>query len=502
MDQFYYLSVGPSQSLRGEVLFADKYGRISDEQVLINPIANVIGTIAIVFHLPLTVSFNIFTILSSLALAFCFLFFVKQFTDNVFIQYTALTIYCFSGGFDFYFKLFRWCGIDALDDSMPEANMFMAMVGEYYLPLANALFILVLTKLYRILFKGDLQIWVCGMLLFALGAVYIYGLVSAVLIISIIVIIEGLRNGDLKSNIIILTKLAMWCLPIALYYTWVLVHFPSIKDSGWYSFPPFPALLSTFGFAFCFLVIGLFIKQYKIIKKELFLMMWIVIVVVLIYMPQHVLPVQIQWLIGLGAPLAVLFATSIEAIFNKTASVIKNPKHVISFKHIVIIFLIICCSMTNIKFYIRQFEILSTRTFPYYLHTELYDGIQWSTQRISPKKKVLLSHKMGAIFSSFTGCAVYCNVGPETETTIVQKNTDLLLSYFKANQIDSANDLLNKETIDYIFLDQTLGGVNFSKLRLVMKKNYKECYANHEVSIFDIKANTISRLETNSISTF
>ena len=486
--QFYYMSVGPAQVLRGEYLFADKYERISREQVIINPIGNIIGWIAIGTGLTLPMAFFLYCLFAAIVLVFAFLYLAKQFFADYFLQIIALLIYCFTAGFDFYFHLFNIWIADAVDDSIPEANMFISLSGEYYLPMANALFIAALATSYRIFFKSENRIWLCGLFLFLLGTIYIYGLISAVFILSISALSQGIKEKKIADTLVKLTKLSLFCLPVVGYYIWLIIHFPNIADSGWYPFPSFLAIISTFGFGFLFTLIGFLVKDRKAIAKEFYLLLWIVMTLFLIYLPQPFLPIQIQLLIGLGAPLSILFSSTLNtALARVHAWFPKISGRLFSFfKTGFILCLIVCSSMTNVKFYINQFANIQKKAFPYYLNRDVYKAMEWSAKNISDKKLVIVSRQLGFLFSSITACNVYCGVGSDREVTKESKNIKLIFDDFKNDKPEEAKALVKITKADYLFLDKTLTKGDYEQLRDTIAANFKTCFCNSEVLIVQL----------------
>ncbi|MES2621888.1 MAG: hypothetical protein V4615_13645 [Bacteroidota bacterium] len=489
IEQFYYFSEGPSQAIRGHLLFTDKYGRLPAADILINPIGNIIGLISQVTGTSLSIAFNIFRIASSLLLIFSFYFLAKQIITSSFTLLVAIILYCFSAGFDSIFHLFNFSLIDAVDDSMPEANMFISMSGEYYLPLANALFILTLSFAYKLIYKKQKQMLLCGLSLLTLGAVYVYGLVTAVIIISIAALYTGYSEKQTKRAIIIISKLLLFCLPIVGYYLWLVFRFPSIDDEGWFSFPNFWALISTFGFAFLFVTLGLFLKSRRKISDETFLLLWVAITLILVYLPQPFLPIQIQILIGLGAPLSIMFTTSLETIsklaFQKITALSKNARNVLS--GMFIFSIAVLSASTNFSFYTQQFSDLQKHVLPWYIDSEVYNAMEWSAQNISEKKLVITSRKLGFIFSSVTACPVYTGVARFREKTLEQKDTEKALKLLKANRVEEASQLFSETEADYIFLDKSLSGADFQKFTTLLKTIYVERFNNPEVSIFQLK---------------
>lgn len=491
-EQHYYMSVGPSQALKGHILFADKYSRVPYRDFFLNPIANIIGVISLSLKIPLPLAFNIFRIIASIFLIYSIYLLSQQFTKNKKTQFFSVIIFCFSAGFNYYFNVVSFPGIDAIDDSIPEVNAFIAMSGEYYLPLANALFILSLTYAYRIFHKNEDKTWACGISLLLLGAIYIYGLVSAVAIIGFWGIINGFKDKEIVPPIKIFIKLALFCLPIVAYYFWLIIQFPSIDESGWYPPPSFGVTLCSFGFSIMFTLLGILLKGKDWNKNEFFLLLWISLTLCFIYLPQKLLAIQIQLFIGIGAPLAVLFASSLEAIQSTIIRVSKlgatSALRVIT--AIATTAIVIFSSATNINFYANQFSALRAHKFPFYMDRPLYKSMDWISQHISENKTIIVSRKLGFILSSVTACNVYCGVGSDTEITNEQKNTDTLLVYIRDKKQNQIQRKLKEINADYLFLDKSLAKDEFETMRLTLSINYNQVFENQAVSLFYVKEPT------------
>lgn len=490
IEQFYYLSIGPSQAAKGHVLFTDKYGRLPDEDVLLNPIANIIGIISAFSGTSLPIAFNIFRVFSSLLLVISFYYLSRQFIASRQTLLISIIIYCFSGGFDFWFNLLHLSSIDAVDDSFPEANIFIAICGEYYLPVANALFITALASAYGLFYRKENKLLLCGISLFLLGAVYVYGLVTAGAILTVGAFCSGYSQKRLGTNIIKLLKLAIFCLPVAAYYVWLIVYrFPSIDDEGWFSFPGLLSFVSTYGFAFLFTVIGFLIKDRLEIIREGYLLMWIIITLVLIYLPQAILPIQIQMLIGLSAPLSIMFATSLAKLgkFISVKVLAKNKQLASILISGISCIVILISSATNIKFYINQYATLDRHEIPSYLKSKVYDAIKWSSVNMDQRNLVIISNKLGFIFSAMTSSKVYMSIVPLHQETAEKQAIERALILVLKSRLEEAKNEFQKTDADYLFLDKLLVSKNFEQMRKSLKECYSETFANEEVSIYKLK---------------
>ncbi len=476
-EQFYYLSIGASQALDGSLLFADRFGRIPNEEALLNPIANFIALVVKLTGVSLPVAFHIHRICSSLLAILSLYFLSKQFIKERTGQFLSVVVYSLVAGFDGWSSYLPLVGMDPFDNSVPEANVFIGMSGEYYLPLANALFIFSLTLAYRYLFQNEKTLIWCGVSLFTLGAVYIYGLVPAVVIISVIALAKGVHEKLCRRYMLFLIYLALFCLPVVLYYVWLLLRFEGIDEGGWYAFPPFTALMASFGFGFGIALLGIFVKSRKHLTSEFFLMAWVFITVILLVLPQNMLSIQYQMLIGLGAPLAISLTNTLISIADR-------------FRHSKVVLICIGLlfigigSKTNLAFYTHQFKEIRQNKLPYYIDQSAYTALQWCAGHVPQNEPVIVSRRMALLYAYSTGGCVYW--GPEdinyqiSEDKVVKRALDLL----QRNQPVEALSVFCATNAKYLFLDDTLGKEKKALFRQSLASVASVVYENNSVTIF------------------
>jgi hypothetical protein len=477
-EQFYYLSVGASQVYSNSFLFAERYGRIADENVFLNPIANVLRLFASLTNWPLTIVFNLFILCSSVLLNIAFLQLAKQFIANNWVRFWALVFYCIVaglGGIANFLKL----PFDPFDDSVPEANVFMAMSGEYYLPLANALFILSLTYVYRLFIKEEKTLWRCGLSLFALGTVYIYGLILAVTITTCIGVWAIYKKPSKWMALKNLIALALFCAPVVAYYMWLLLHLPGIDDEGWYNFPPFSSLLFTFAFGLFLTAMGFATKPIKLLRGESFLYLWILVTILLVSIPQNFLPIQYQLLIGLGAPLAILSVNTLARVLNilTVGDAVFN---------LLMLGVVLVCSTTSLLFYSERFSELNKGDLPYYIDKDLHEAILWCKNNIPQNQPVMVSRKLAFIYSGYTGGRVYCGIAPIHEKTKEDKNIDYGMQLIETGKADKALNYFRKLNIHYIFFDETLNNMGRIQKIKALEPFAHVLFTNRHVTVLSI----------------
>ncbi len=486
-DTYYYLALGPAQAVKGKILFKDLLGRVGDEDIFINPIGNMIGLISLVTGASVSASFNIFRIITSLFLVLCFAFLARQFISNAFTRAVAILVFAFGAGFDFIFRLLHISVIDSVDDSIPEANMFIAMSGEYYIPLANALFILALVFAYQTFFKKQPKVIHTGITLLALGAVYVYGMIAASIIVAVIVLynawlkneaVESFRKGGL---------IALFCIPIVAYYLWLIYKIPEDNlNDDWIIFP-FLGYAFSFGFIFLFAVIRIITHlKYLNSSGEVFLSLWMISTFILVSIPIEILPFQLQMIIGAGAPLSILGCLAIEDTWVRIKNRISRKSASNALKYIALGIFLIVISSTNIRFYIQQFIDLKKTSFPHYIDTDVSEAIDWCKKYIHEDKQVLVSRHMAKLFTGFSGCSVYYGIAPNEVITPQQKFIDNVFAEIETGDAGKMRSAFKAQNISYIFLDKTLIPGNYEDAIEFLNKNFKVLFKNNSAVIYEV----------------
>ncbi len=238
-EAYYYLALGPAQAVKGTFLFKDPLGRAGNQKIFFNPIGHAIGAISSIAHVSISDAFIVFRIISSVFLLLCFAFLARQFISSPFTLAAAIFVFAFGAGFGYVFEILGISSVDPIDDAVPEINMFISMCGEYYLPLANALFILTLAYAYQTLFKKRPKTIQTGIALFVLGTIYVYGMVAASIIIVVSSVIEASIGNERKAPIMRAIKICLFCVPVVAYYP------PALAQASACAFHPIASAISS-----------------------------------------------------------------------------------------------------------------------------------------------------------------------------------------------------------------------------------------------------------------
>jgi hypothetical protein len=364
------------------------------------------------------------------------------------------------------------------------------MFGEYYYPLANALFILTLSFAYQWIFLRKAKIWQTGVLLLLLSASYIYGMVTAVIIILLCVLFLGFKQKRLFLLMKQATFVFLFCAPVIIYYVWLLSQYPEINDSSWYSTPPFTTIFCTMGLVLVFSVLRLGFRWRFLKNEDTFLAIWAVASLALIYIPGFIASFHLMLLIGIKAPLCIMAVLFLRDCINFITKKIKLPLEKRSLQHTagsaIFLTFILISALTNIHFYIQQLYELRARSEPYYIEKPIYDAMAWCSVNISPEKLVVTNKKLAFLFSGITACRVYSAVASFDKNTEHDKQMDKLLKAMLANNQFEAGSVLKSMNANYFFLENSMTTKEFESLRTFFKRNYKEIFSNAQVSVIQL----------------
>ncbi len=482
-DTYAYLALGPAQAIKGHWLFKDPFGRTGDNHIFINPIGNIIGITGMITNSSLSVSFNIFRILSSVVLILCFFSLAKQFIKTPFTLYLSLFIYAFGAGFGYLsnamgisLKVFN--NVDFIGDAMPEANMFISMCGEYYLPLANALFVLVLSFAYQIFFQEQPKTVKAGLGMFALGFIYIYGMIAAMAIIAVCAMLTAFIN---KSWLLVIKKMMLvflFCVPAIVYYLWLLTRIPQEHlDADWFPSPSVFNYFMTFGLVLILAIFRIVSHHTHMIRSgEFFLAVWILSTFILVYLP---VPFQLQMIIGIGAPLGILSSLMIEDIWKKMKEKIQKTSvyKTLGYSGLVSLLILICSS--NIHFYINQFTRLQERSSLHYISDGIAEAFEWSKSNIPEDEAVLVPRSLTAAYAAFSGCSAYG--GPDYELAPHQQLIYNLLAELDSVGPETLKTGFSERKISYLFLSEP----SENELQ-TLNRLFKTVYKNDNAAIYKL----------------
>lgn len=461
-EQFYYLSVSATQSLKdGSWLFSDKYNRVEATGVFVNPIGNFIYLIATLLPFSLAQAFSLYVLMSSALLLWSYIQLSKCFVKSVKLQILGLCLYVFGSGIGYLSEQFA-LHIHSIDLSAPALNMFLAMQGEFYHPVANALLLICLRFTYEVLHKQQPHYLKLTLSVFALGWIYIYALVLYITIAFIYLIYIYLQRSKCNSITVNFTATVVVAtlLPLC-YYVWLAFRVIGTNDDNWVYVPDIETIFGTYFFAiipalaFVLLAIVLGKKQYAL------LFIWFITTLALLYLPFNLIPFNFQMLTGFGAVCSICAVLLYEKIFNKVRGL--SVFSTLSKLHLFTLFILLYITLfstSNAYLYLQQLHSIKNNDKPYFITKNIYDGFTWSYKNLKSSDNILIDNDWSLYFAGISGCNVYSQLKPDDVITTPIMDYRLSEQYLKNCSMDSLSRLAKEKNVQY--------GVYF--------KNYKQTY--------------------------
>lgn len=404
-DAFYYLALGPAEMTDEQKLFGeDKFIRAKGD-LFINPIGNLIAFIADALAISNVEAFLIFRLLAAVLLLLSFYTLTTLFLKTWLARILATALYLFGAGYS-------GC-INSLGCSWtlsaPEMNMFVAMIGEYYIPLANALFVGCAYVLIRFLQSSQrFLIPVLALLAFLLAAVYIYGILVFLLLSAFLTAYHYWKNKSTDTIIVFITAV-LGALPIIVYYTWLfLFHMDdAARNEGWIQGP---MLSETFLTYLWFLLPILLLLPFLYCQsrktgwtKLVPLLIWLIFTIILTLIPPPFLPFQVQAHIGITAPMSVLLFMTLEQKLLFQGRLTTKKFVAIAFS----VLLLATAIWPNITFYKTILHNLYERSLPEFVEKDAFKVMKWVTKNVGQDAIVVTHDNRARMFAGITGCKVF-----------------------------------------------------------------------------------------------
>jgi hypothetical protein len=484
-EAFYYMAVGPAQSGRGKVIVRDRFMRAPDRDFFFNPIGNIIGFFSKLFQITIPQAFLLFRMLAAVVLLLAFYFFSGLFFQSIALRIMSTALYIFGSGLGV-----QNIGIhiDGVDASIPEMNMFISIIGEYYIPLANALFLLAFWSFYRLLQGFNDKPIILGFLLCSLGAIYIYGLLIAFYLMASV--IAWLFFKERALPILLIKKIAVasiFALPIISYYAWLYLIFNNAaKEDGWFPGPDIFSAIAAYGHAFLPSVVGflIFRKKWLSIEGIPILIIWVIAILAITRINPPYFPFQVQAYIGLGAPLSILAVRFYHDIVYCLK--LHSRKMLLAICGVLIE---VIAAGTNSAFYFDYLKMLDRRTYPVFIPRNEYVAAEWINEQINMDARFIVEASRARVLAGLTGVNVFFNVyegnGPEAipiQAFIEEWSTDI--------DVVSAEDLtkqMKEFGATHLFIESEFQAkfLNQEKLQKLLS-TFNVLYAENDVYVLAV----------------
>ncbi len=436
-DSFYYMALGPAEMADGQkILGEDKFMR-AEGDLFINPIGNLIAFLAYMLSISNTDAFLIFRMLAATLLLISFHCLTTLFIESPVARIFSVVLFLFGAG---YHGCVNGMGC-SWTLSAPEMNMFVAMIGEYYIPLANALFILYMYSLIRFLRTGaKWLLQAMGVLMLLSGAVYIYGMLASLLISFAVSVYHYFKDNRFDAIAAFLFSL-IGSLPPILYYSWLfLFHMDdAARNDGWVIGPSPSETFLTYIWVLVpamFFPLALRLSGGAEWRRYAPLLIWVAVTLTLTLIPPPVMPFQVQAHIGLTAPLTIMASASLLGIGLSGLSSGRFKR----FIPLICSFLVLAlAAWPNVYFYRNVLARLHQQEFPEFVNRDAMNVMNWAEEHVPQESVVVVGDELARMFAGISGCRVfYRNPMPgqvTSESEAIKFWSDQLLMGLCSNEL-------------------------------------------------------------------
>lgn len=426
------------QAKEGEIFFTNKFTHEDVPALIFNPYHLLIGNLSRFSGLDILVWYHLFNIL----LIFGFLLYLYRFiTEFISDKRTRLYAFLFAGlgsGFGFIWyqskQLFnKW--IVSADLWVTDMNIFGSF-GHPHFTLATLLMLAVFLHGYRAIEKTSRKDAIySGLYGLLLGFVHIFDVVTVAVVLAGWYAYRSIQEKkyDLPT-FFNLSIIGILISPSVLYYLWILLFNPTYAE--WNALnqtvtPNLPALLSGFGLLIIFAVIQI----YKERKKLSLFSVWMILNLILVYLPINV---QRRFLLGIGIPLAILSAQAYIVILKPYLI----SKKVFLVARAIIIALVFGTTLHNVIYDIATLhegevdEYSNTK----YLSRAEYEALEWIENNIQDEAVIIAPLRIGNHIPANTNNRVY--LGHWAQTIRFEEKQRNIKEYYAQESDDVEGDLV------------------------------------------------------------
>jgi hypothetical protein len=402
-DQAFYLGWGPKQAESGHLLFEDKYNGHAERRLVFNPLWLAMGWAARLSGSSVLAVFHVERVLFSGALLLAAYRLISDFLPPLRWRLAALLLLALCSGFGALVVPFREWGSPRGIFAVPpetwtpdlwvvESNVFLTMLWEVVLPCATFLFFVALRSLYRLLFQNAGSALGTGLVTLLLASVYPYAAVSVYSILAALVALRAAEGASLLRGLREGAIVVAVSAPMVAYDAYLVLTDPRLTtgQAGYASPGPLRYLVG-FGVLSLLAPVGAYLLSRARAPHRRFLFVWVAVTLVQIYVPRSLVPFQMQLILGVQLPLAILAARALAAGAESLRGTrLGRPLRVAAGAALV---LLVCALSTFTSAYhlVNVFKSLHLRTLPEYIDAELARAIEWMAKNTDESAVVLSS---------------------------------------------------------------------------------------------------------------
>ncbi len=481
------------QIKQGNFLLDNLFTNETEQIKLFNPFWLIIGLIAKIFKFSTFFAYQLFRII----LIPIFLFVLYKFISFFLSDYSLLRkklcfLYSlFASGLGIFSVLLsgemsysNYHNL-SMDLWVPEASNFLILSYSPHFIASIILIILTFYFFFRAVEEKNLKLGLgagmSALLLFSFHPFFVPTIYSITFIYLIFLFLIN-KKIEFKAvlNYLVLVVVS---LPAVFYYFYVVLIDSFLQIKAWQNICLTPGgmiffISYGFGLFFAVFAIGYLIKRKKMSNKNLFLIIWFCVSIILIYAPFNF---QRRLTEGFQIPLTILAFIGLVISYDFLKIKSKLFKN-LNLWGILPVFILLFC-FSNVIVYFWNFKFLNLKLEPIYMQKEIKQALDWYKDKTGFEETILAGRINANLLPGIIGRRVY--LGHWVETINYTDKMIKLNHFFKDNQDDLAKkEFLKENKIDYMLYseeEKKMGDYDPSA-----KDYLKEVYKNEKVSIYKV----------------
>lgn len=408
-----------NQAKEGHFLFEDIYTTESHERSFFHPVFLVIGFASKLFHIPTIILWYIGQIVANLFLCISVYLFLSFFIKKGGQRILAFILATTSAGLGWIF------GFVSVDTWMPEAIIFQSMSWPFLFPIAIALMLWIFLFFLEALKQGKLKyIFYAGLLTLLLTFIHPYDVVTVYSVLGIYTLYLTFQQKLIRKHFLRFFIFLLISLPAPLYNFYLISKNPVFHQ--WAQSKTLSPSLYSYLLGFGILIplaiwgIARILRERR--KNLYFLLIWILVGFVLVYLPFNF---QRRLIMGMQIPLVILASIPLfKLVAPLKGKVLTFPKA------IVLAYLLLILSATNINYLGNFFLVLKRGGYPWYLQKEVVEAMKWLDENSSSGEIIFSSYETGNFIPRFSGNKTF--IGHWDQTIHLAQKEEIVDDFFSS----------------------------------------------------------------------
>lgn len=430
-----------NQAKEGHILFEDMYTTESHQRAFFHPLFLVIGLISKTFSIPIIALWYVGQIIANLFLCFSVYLFLNFFIKKRGQRILAFVLATTSAGLGWVF------GLASVDTWMPEAIIYQSMGWPLLFPLAIALMLCIFLLFFKAQALKKLKyIFYAGLLALLLAFVHPYDIATIYAVLGIYTLYLIFQSRTIKEHLLRLSILLILSLPASLYNFYLISKNPVFHQwaqSKTLS-PPLYSYLLGFGILIPLALWGGVRALREKRERLYFLLIWVLASFTLVYLPFNF---QRRLIMGVQIPLVILASIP---LFKLVAS-LKGKGTIVSFPKIIVLgYIFLILSATNINYFGSSFLALKGGNYPWYLEKKTVEAMEWLDKNSHSQEVVFASRKTGNFIPRFSGNKAF--IGHWDQTINLAEKQEVVKNFFAGKlSLHEQRRLFENYGVEYIF---------------------------------------------------